>query len=279
MIVYFIVRNDLHGQINSGLQSEARRSHDHPAEHAVPRLDRHATAVRDQRAASAVRKCRGSRSSTRTETSTAPSSRSRTASLARREQRSGRSRNHDAFYAQDVRSEASTFGCTRRSSRVGNQPTSRSRSWSRSTGVDHELARIRLWLFLIALGGIGVASVAGFLVARTTLAPVRELSETAERVRTTRDLTQRIDVGGKRRAEPAGGDLQRDARVARCGGAAPAPARSGCLARAADAADEPAHEHRGARARAASSLPTIASNCLRDVVGATRRDDRARSAS
>jgi two-component system sensor histidine kinase MprB len=62
--------------------------------------------------------------------------------------------------------------------------------------VDHELAKIKLWLFLVALGGIGIASVAGFLVARAALTPVRDLSETAERVRSTRDLTQRIRVQG-----------------------------------------------------------------------------------
>lgn len=62
--------------------------------------------------------------------------------------------------------------------------------------VDHELGKIKLWLFLVALGGIGVASIAGFLVARAALAPVRELSDTAERVRSTRDLTQRIHVEG-----------------------------------------------------------------------------------
>jgi two-component system sensor histidine kinase MprB len=62
------------------------------------------------------------------------------------------------------------------------------------SGVDHELARIRLWLFLVAMVGVGIASVAGFLVARATLQPLRELSETAERVRATRDLTQRIAV-------------------------------------------------------------------------------------
>ena len=62
--------------------------------------------------------------------------------------------------------------------------------------VDHELAKIKLWLILVALGGIGIASVAGFLVARAALAPVRELSDTAERVRSTRDLTQRIHVEG-----------------------------------------------------------------------------------
>ena len=62
--------------------------------------------------------------------------------------------------------------------------------------IDHELSKIRLWLIIVALGGIGIASVAGFLVARAALAPVRDLSDTAERVRATRDLSQRIHVDG-----------------------------------------------------------------------------------
>jgi two-component system sensor histidine kinase MprB len=49
------------------------------------------------------------------------------------------------------------------------------------SGVDSELARIRLWLFLVAVGGIALASGAGLLVARATLRPLRNLSETAER--------------------------------------------------------------------------------------------------
>ena len=64
------------------------------------------------------------------------------------------------------------------------------------TDADRELSQIRLWLFAVALGGIALASGAGFLVARATIRPVRELSETAERVRATRDLTQRITVEG-----------------------------------------------------------------------------------
>jgi two-component system, OmpR family, sensor histidine kinase MprB len=64
------------------------------------------------------------------------------------------------------------------------------------TPVDRELGKIRLWLILVAAGGVGIASLAGFLVARASLKPVRELSETAERVRATRDLTQRIAVEG-----------------------------------------------------------------------------------
>jgi two-component system sensor histidine kinase MprB len=62
--------------------------------------------------------------------------------------------------------------------------------------VNNELGKIKLWLLLVGFGGIGIASIAGFLVARAALAPVRELSDTAERVRETRDLTQRIKVEG-----------------------------------------------------------------------------------
>jgi two-component system sensor histidine kinase MprB len=62
--------------------------------------------------------------------------------------------------------------------------------------VNHELSKITLWLIIVAFGGIGIASLAGFLVARAALAPVRELSDTAERVRETRDLSQRIKVAG-----------------------------------------------------------------------------------
>ncbi|MEI8105481.1 MAG: HAMP domain-containing sensor histidine kinase [Actinomycetes bacterium] len=64
------------------------------------------------------------------------------------------------------------------------------------SGVDHELSRIKLWLLLVTFGGVAVASAAGFLVARATLRPVGDLSDAAERVRATRDLSQRIPVGG-----------------------------------------------------------------------------------
>jgi two-component system sensor histidine kinase MprB len=67
---------------------------------------------------------------------------------------------------------------------------------SKLTDVDNELSTIRLWLILVAAGGIAVAAGSGFLVARATLRPLRDLSETAERVRATRDLSQRIAVEG-----------------------------------------------------------------------------------
>ena len=64
------------------------------------------------------------------------------------------------------------------------------------TAVDHELSRIRFWLIVVAVGGVLLASGAGFLVARASLRPVRDLSDTAERVRATRDLSMRIRVEG-----------------------------------------------------------------------------------
>ena len=65
------------------------------------------------------------------------------------------------------------------------------------TEVDDALARIRTFLVLIALGGIGAAVALGLVVSRATLAPVRRLTETTERVRATGDLSERIDVGGQ----------------------------------------------------------------------------------
>jgi len=62
--------------------------------------------------------------------------------------------------------------------------------------ANHALSKIELWLFIISIGGIVLASGSGFLVARAALRPVRSLSETAEQVRLTRDLTQRITVTG-----------------------------------------------------------------------------------
>ncbi len=52
-------------------------------------------------------------------------------------------------------------------------------------------------LLLIALAGIGIAAALGLVVARAALAPVRRLTQTAETVTETGDLSQRIEVEGR----------------------------------------------------------------------------------
>ena len=63
--------------------------------------------------------------------------------------------------------------------------------------VNHTLHRITLFLILIAAGGILVATALGLAVARAALAPVRRLTQTAEHVTETGDLSERIAAEGK----------------------------------------------------------------------------------
>ncbi len=73
----------------------------------------------------------------------------------------------------------------------------------RSLGdVDHELHRLRLILLLVSLGGILAAALAGALVSRATLAPVRRLTGAAERIAETGDPSERVESSG-------GGELAR----------------------------------------------------------------------
>jgi two-component system sensor histidine kinase MprB len=64
------------------------------------------------------------------------------------------------------------------------------------TEVDQSLERIGLFLLLIAGCGVAIAAVLGLLVSRAALSPVRRLTETAETVTETGDLSQRIEVTG-----------------------------------------------------------------------------------
>ncbi len=63
--------------------------------------------------------------------------------------------------------------------------------------ADRALERIGLFLLLIAAGGVVIAAGLGLVVARAALAPVTRLTETAEHVTETRDLSQRIEVSGR----------------------------------------------------------------------------------
>ena len=63
--------------------------------------------------------------------------------------------------------------------------------------VQHTLARITLFLLLIAIGGVALAATLGLLVSRAALAPVRRLTQATENVTQTGDLSERIDATGR----------------------------------------------------------------------------------
>lgn len=65
------------------------------------------------------------------------------------------------------------------------------------TEVDDTMGQIRLYLLLVAGVGIALAAVLGLIVSGAALTPVRRLTQTAERVSKTGDLSERIDVGGR----------------------------------------------------------------------------------
>jgi two-component system, OmpR family, sensor histidine kinase MprB len=62
--------------------------------------------------------------------------------------------------------------------------------------INHTLHRVGLLLVVIALGGIGVAAGLGLAVSQAALRPVRRLTETAEHVTETGDLSRRIETSG-----------------------------------------------------------------------------------
>jgi two-component system sensor histidine kinase MprB len=65
------------------------------------------------------------------------------------------------------------------------------------TDVDRTLRNLLWVLVAVTVGGIGVAAGLGLLVARGTLKPVRRLTDTAEHVAATQDLSRRLPEGGR----------------------------------------------------------------------------------
>jgi two-component system sensor histidine kinase MprB len=62
--------------------------------------------------------------------------------------------------------------------------------------VDGALGRLRIVLLVVTLAGIAGAAGVGALVARTSVGPVRRLTEAAEHVTATSDLSRRIEATG-----------------------------------------------------------------------------------
>lgn len=61
------------------------------------------------------------------------------------------------------------------------------------TSVDNLLARLRLILVLLDIGGIALAALLGRLVAGAAVAPVKRLTQATEHVTRTHDLSERIE--------------------------------------------------------------------------------------
>jgi two-component system, OmpR family, sensor histidine kinase MprB len=62
--------------------------------------------------------------------------------------------------------------------------------------ISRDLARLRLVLILVSLGGIAIAAVAARLLANASLAPVRRLTAAAERIAQTGEPSERVPEGG-----------------------------------------------------------------------------------
>lgn len=65
------------------------------------------------------------------------------------------------------------------------------------TEVDDTLDRLRLILLLVTIGGVGGAAGLGLVVSRNALRPVLELTEAAEQVAATQDLEKRMPAGDR----------------------------------------------------------------------------------
>ena len=121
------------------------------------------------------------------------------------------------------------------------------------------VARVELFLLVGVLLGTGLALSPGSMIARRAMAPIAELTSTAEEIARTRDPSlQRAPAAGRRRGRRArahaGGNAARARRRAwrdRGDARAPAALRRRRLARAAHAADERARQPRAARRIAA----------------------------
>jgi two-component system sensor histidine kinase MprB len=66
-----------------------------------------------------------------------------------------------------------------------------------TTSVEEPLRLITVALLVVGLGGIGLATVFGWVIAGAAMRPVRNMTETSEYVARTRDLSRRIEMRGR----------------------------------------------------------------------------------
>ena len=115
--------------------------------------------------------------------------------------------------------------------------------------VDRTLRDLTFALVLVGLGGVALAVWLGLLVARAALTPVKQLTDAAEHVARTRDLSRRIRADRTDELSRLGASFNTMLEALASSQACATPAGGGRLARAAHTAHQPAHEHRGAVVR------------------------------
>jgi two-component system, OmpR family, sensor histidine kinase MprB len=64
-------------------------------------------------------------------------------------------------------------------------------------GVDDVLSRLRIALLVVVLGGVALAGVLAWLLSRTVIGPIKGLTEAAEHIGETQDLSRRISASGE----------------------------------------------------------------------------------
>ena len=65
------------------------------------------------------------------------------------------------------------------------------------SGVNRQLRHLEFWLLLVAALGVLIAVGLGFLVARTAIRPLDQVTEEIEEMAETTDLSRRLDEGGR----------------------------------------------------------------------------------
>ncbi len=63
------------------------------------------------------------------------------------------------------------------------------------SGVNHQLGELGLTLLLVALGGVIIAALLGFVVARTALRPLNSVTDAVEALAETTDMSLRLEEG------------------------------------------------------------------------------------
>jgi two-component system, OmpR family, sensor histidine kinase MprB len=100
------------------------------------------------------------------------------------------------FYDTEIGGEHARVYTRRLQPQTPNQEATAVQGVTSLEEVDHTLGRLAVALLVVSLGGIAIAVVLGWMVARTALRPVRTLTKAAEHVARTRDLSQRIETEG-----------------------------------------------------------------------------------